>query len=162
VCEDDLAIAGQHLQLEHRLVGEAVAKGRGLDAQAGDRATERDRLQLRDDERHEAVLERHVDQLLVRRHRLHVRRACVRVERQHPLKTPDVQPAPARVSPGAEKVGGRLRQPNRCADGGRAVLPAQSQLARLVLGPGVPVHLSTLTHPPQRRPRFKTLCYQKR
>ena len=48
---DDLAGAGEHVHLEHRLVRQAVAERRRLDAQPGDRAAEGDRLELRHDQR---------------------------------------------------------------------------------------------------------------
>ena len=56
----DLTGAGQDLQLAHGLVGQPASKGAGLDAQSGHRATDRDGLQLRHDQRHQAVGQRRV------------------------------------------------------------------------------------------------------
>mgnify|MGYP007089178104 CR=1 FL=1 len=45
---DDVTAAGEHVDLDDRFVRQAVAERRRLDAEPGDRAAERDGLQLRD------------------------------------------------------------------------------------------------------------------
>ena len=69
---DDLAPGQQHLELEQRVVHEAVAERGRLDAHAGGRAADRDRLQLRHDGGHRAGGERRVDERLVGREPLDV------------------------------------------------------------------------------------------
>ena len=69
---DDLAGAGEDVHLEHRLVRQPVAEAGRLDAEPGHRAAERDRAQLRHDERDQAVRQRRVDEVLVGAHALHV------------------------------------------------------------------------------------------
>ena len=71
--DDDLAVAGEDLRLEHRLVRQPGPERGRLDAQAGDRPAEGDRAQLRDDKGHEAVRKGRGDQVLVRRHALDAR-----------------------------------------------------------------------------------------
>jgi hypothetical protein len=77
---DDLAGAGEHLDLAHRLVRQPVPERARLDSEPGHRAAERDGLQLRHHGRHQPVRERRVDQVLVRGHALHVGGAGVRVD----------------------------------------------------------------------------------
>ena len=62
----------KHVHLEHRLVRQPVAEAGRLDAEAGDRAAERDRAQLRHDQRDQAVRQRGVDEVLVGAHALHL------------------------------------------------------------------------------------------
>ena len=69
---DHLAGAGEHVHLEHRLVRQPVAEAGRLDAEAGDRAAEGDRPQLRDDERDQPVRQGRVDEVLVGAHALHL------------------------------------------------------------------------------------------
>ena len=69
---DDLARAGEHVHLEHRLVRESAAEARRLDAEPADRSAEGDRAQLRHDERDAAVGQRHLDEVLVGAHPLHL------------------------------------------------------------------------------------------
>jgi hypothetical protein len=88
---DDLGRAGEHVHLDHRLVRAAVAVRRRLDAQPGHRAAERDRLELRDDERHEPMTQRRVDEVLVRRHPEHVGGARLRVHRQDAVEAGRVE-----------------------------------------------------------------------
>ena len=110
--DDDLAVTGEDLGLEHRLVREAGPERGRLDAQAGDRPAEGDRAQLRDDEGHEAVRKRRGDEVLVGRHPLDARRAAHRVEVDDVGQVRDVEPG--RVGRAlAEEVGRALSQPDR-------------------------------------------------
>ena len=69
---EHLAGAGQDVHLQHRLVRQAVAKRRGLDAEPGDGPAERDRLQLRHHQRRQPVGQRGGDEVLVRAHPGHI------------------------------------------------------------------------------------------
>ena len=79
---DDLAGAGEHVQLQDRLVRQAVAERGRLDPEAGHRAAQRDGAQLRHHQRHQAVRQRRVDQVLVGAHALHVGGTAGRVDRR--------------------------------------------------------------------------------
>ena len=80
---DHLAGAGEDLHLPHRLVRQAVPERRRLDAQPGHRAAQGDGLELRDDQGHQAVRERRVDQVLIGRHARDVRGPGDRVHGDH-------------------------------------------------------------------------------
>ena len=68
----DFAGAGQDIHLDDGLVRQAVAEARGFHAHAGHRAAQGDGLKLRNDERHEAVRQGGIDQVLVGAHALHI------------------------------------------------------------------------------------------
>ena len=84
-----------------------VAERGGLDAEAGDRAAERDRAQLRHDERDEPVGQRGVDEVLVGAHALHVGGAAAAVHLDHAAQPGDVESGRRGARPGAEEVRGR-------------------------------------------------------
>jgi hypothetical protein len=131
----ELARAGEDVHVEHRLVGRAVAEAAALDAEPDHRAAERDRLELRHDERHQSVGERRVDELLVRRHAEHVGGARHRVDLEDAGEHRDVEAALRRVGAGAEQVARRLAQAHRCVGGQRRQLRAQAGDGRVVGGP---------------------------
>ena len=110
--DDDLTVAGEDLRLEDRLVRQAGAERRRLDAQAGDGAAQRDRAQLRDDEGHEAVRKGRRDQVLVGRHALHAGGSRDRVEVDDVVQVGDVESRGVRGAL-AEEVRGPLAQPHR-------------------------------------------------
>ena len=121
-----LAVAGQDLHGQDRLMRHAQAQRGGLDAQAGDRAAQGDRLQLGHHERHQAVRQRRVRQVLVGGHAAHHRGAGRRVDVQHPAERGDVQlsgPGPRRLIAEPEQVGGALGQPDLRAGRDRRVGP---------------------------------------
>ena len=60
---EDLAVGRDDLVFEARVVEAAVAKRHRLERAARHRATDRDRLQLRNDERHETVLHGRSDEI---------------------------------------------------------------------------------------------------
>ena len=115
---EDLAGAGEDVGLDHRLVRQAVAERRRLDAEPDDRAAEGDGLELRDHERHQPVRERGGDEVLVGRHPGHVRGAGDGVDRQHAVQPVDGEPAAAVAE--AEQVRGLLAQPHRGVRGSSA------------------------------------------
>ena len=132
---DHLAGAGEHVHLDDRLVRQAAAEAGGLDAEAGDRAAEGDRAQLRDDERHQAVGQRRVDEVLVGRHAGHVGGAGLGVDEDHPVEAADVEAGRVRRLAGPEEVGGLLRQPDRLTWGDGGVRRAQPLDRARVLRP---------------------------
>jgi hypothetical protein len=69
----------------------AQAQRGGLDPQAGDRAAQGDGLQLGYHERHQAVRQRRVGQVLVGGHAAHHGGAGRRIDVQHPAERGDVQ-----------------------------------------------------------------------
>ena len=110
-----LAVAGQDLHGQDGLVRHAEAQRGGLDAQAGDRAPQGDRLQLGHHERHQSVPQRRVRQVLIGGHAAHHGGAGLRVHVQHPAERGDVQlgdPGAGRLIAEPEQVGGALGQPH--------------------------------------------------
>jgi len=63
----------------------------GLDAQASHRAADGDRLELRHDQRHQSVLQRRVDKILVGGHTAGDRCPGLRVDAEHPPECGHVQ-----------------------------------------------------------------------
>jgi hypothetical protein len=114
---DHLAGAGEDVHLEHGLVREPAAEAGRLDAETGDRATQRDGAQLWDHERDQPVREGRVDQVLVGAHALHLgdRRTFGRVgiDLDDPGQTTDVQARRGARGSRTEQVGGLLRQSHR-------------------------------------------------
>ena len=129
---DHPAVAGEDLHLGHRLVRQAVAQRGGLDAQPGDRAAERDRLQLGHDQRHQAVLQGGVGQVLVGRHAADDRRAGRRVHAQHAPERGHVQAGRRAAVPEPEQVRRALGQADRLARRDRRVGAPQLGHRRLV------------------------------
>ena len=115
--------------------GQPVAERRGLDAEAGDRAAERDRPQLRDDERHQAVGQGRVDEVLVGAHALHVGGAGLDVDRDDAVEAGDVEAGCVRAGARAEEVGGLLGQPHRLPRRDRGVRRSKAR-DRLLMGRG--------------------------
>ena len=107
---DDAAIRQRDVHFLHRLVDQAVAEGRGLDADAGHRAANGDGLELRHHARHHAVGQRGVDQGVVGNHPLDVRPAFFRVYFKHIHQAPGGKAA-ARGRAIAQQIGERLVQP---------------------------------------------------
>jgi len=87
----DLPVAGEDVHLEHRLVRQAVAERRRLDAESGHRAAQGDGPQLWDDHRHQAVRQGRVDEVFVGAHALDVGGACLGVDRDHTVQPGDVE-----------------------------------------------------------------------
>ena len=87
----------------------------GLDAQPGQRAAEGDGLQLRHHERHQAVRQRGVDQVLVRRHAADVGGAGPG-STENTRSRPDVEPGPGPALAGRKRLG-PLGQPHGVAGG---------------------------------------------
>ena len=93
----------------------AQAQRGGLDPQAGDGAAQGDGLQLGHHERHQAVRQRGVRQVLVGGHAAHHGGAGRRIDVQHPAERGDVQLTSLglrRLIAEPEQVGGALGQPH--------------------------------------------------
>ena len=86
------AVAEQHLQLLDALVHQAVPERGGLDAHARDGAADRDRLELGDHARHDALGEGRIDQRLVGGHSLDIHPPVDGAHREHVMKFANVQP----------------------------------------------------------------------
>ncbi len=114
---DDAAVAEQDIELERGVVHQAVAVRGRFDADAGERAAERDGLQLRHHRGHDAVHEAFAHQVLVRDHALGVDPA--RADAQHLVELAHVEPAPRAARAVAEKIGGFLGEPDGPAAGSK-------------------------------------------
>ena len=115
--DDNAAVAGEDLHLGDGLVRHAVAQRGGLDAQAGDRAAEGDRLELRYHHRHQLVREGRVAEILVGGHAADAGRPGDRIDAQHVAERGDVEPGRC-IRFGVtepEQVGRVLGQPYRRA-----------------------------------------------
>lgn len=112
-CREDLTATGEDVDLEYRLVRKPAAERRRLDAESGDRAAEGDRLELRNDERGEAVGQRRVDQILVRAHPRHVGGASRGIDGDDLAQSRDVESRRLRGRPGPKQVGRLLSQTHR-------------------------------------------------
>ena len=110
---DDASIAEQHVELEHRVVHQAVAMRRGFDADAGYRAAERDGLQLRHHRGHQAVHQAFARQVLVADHALGVDPARGRVDLQHLVEAAHVEPPARDAFAVAEEIRRFLGEPDR-------------------------------------------------
>jgi hypothetical protein len=148
---DDLAVGGENVHLEHRLVRQPVPERGGLDAEPGHRSAERDRLQLRDHERHEPVRQRGVDQVLVGGHALHVSRACHVVDGDHAGERGRVESAHRFGAAEAEQVRGPLGQPHPRARRQRPV-PRDEIGDRRVVPGGRQGHVGDASPHPARHP----------
>ena len=129
---DELAAAGEDVHLQDRLVRQAVAERRRLDAEARDRAAEGDGAQLRHDVRDEPVRQGGVDEVLVGAHALHVGGAALDVHGDDAVEAGDVETGDPGDCARAEEVGGPLRQAHGGALGDGVVGAAQA-LHRLVV-----------------------------
>ena len=105
-------------------MGGPLAEARTLDPQAGDRAAEGDRAELRHAHGHESVGKGCFDEVLVGRHAEHLGGAAYRVDLEHAVEGGDVETRSRDGRPGAKQVGGALLQPYRGPDGNCGVLPA--------------------------------------
>ena len=105
---DDAAVAGQDVHRDDRVVHEAVPKRRRLDADAGDRAAERDRLELRHDGRHRAGGERRVGQVDERRHALGFDDARARVDADDVVEVAEIDARPRTRRAVAKEIRRRL------------------------------------------------------
>ena len=110
---EHVAGAGQDVHLQHRLVRQAVAKRRGLDAEPGDGPAERDRLQLRHHQRRQPVGERGSDEVLVRAHPGHIGGPGVGVDRDDARQPRCVQALDSVLGTRPEQVRRGFGQPNR-------------------------------------------------
>ena len=128
-CGDDLAVAGEDVHLDHGLVRQPVAERRRLDAEAGYCAPERDGPQLGNDQRHQAVRQRRIDQVLVGAHALDVGAARVGVDSDHAVEPGDVEAGDRLSGAGAEQIRGLLCQPNRLPGGDGGIRRAQRSTA---------------------------------
>ena len=125
---EDLAVAGEDVHLEHRLVRRAVAEARALDAEAGDGSAQGDGAQLRHAHGHQAVRKRRVDEVLVGGHAEHLGGARDRIDVQHAVEGGDVEAGRAHRVARTEQVRRPLRQPDRGPVGDGAVLLEQRRL----------------------------------
>ena len=112
-CGDHLARSGEDVELQHGLVRHPVAERRRLDAEPGDRAAERDGLQLRHDEGRQPVRQRRGDEVLVGAHAGDVGRARLGVHRDDVRQPRRVQPGGVGPGAGPEQVRSGLGQSNR-------------------------------------------------
>ena len=80
---DDLAGAGEHVQFDDVVEDQTAAKRRRLDAAAGGRAADRDRLELRNHQRRQTVRQRGRHQVLVGAHSADIGGEPVDVDAQH-------------------------------------------------------------------------------
>ena len=110
----DLAVAGEDVDLENRLMGQAGAEGRALDAESGDRAAEGDRLELWDDQRCEAVRQSGRDEVLVGAHAGDVGGARLGIHRDDPVESGDVQSRMRIGGALTKEVGRLLRKTHGC------------------------------------------------
>ncbi len=138
------SIPHEHLHLEHRLMRQPVAERRGLDAQPGHGAAERDRLELRHDERHQPVRQRGIDEALVRRHPLYVGGPGGGIDGQDAIELAYVQAGGGGTRPRPEEVRGLLGEPDRVSWRNAGVLLAEAGLARLIRREGPGGHQATL------------------
>ena len=119
---DDLAGAGEDVHLEDRLVGQAAAERRRLDPEPGDRAPERDGLELRAPP---AAPARGAGSPRrgARRCTCPARRPCAprRRPRSRSPRPDTSRPGASVRGPGTEQVGGLLGQPHRGVGGNRSV-----------------------------------------
>ena len=126
--DEHAAVAGEELHLGHRLMRQPVPDRGRLDAQAGNRPAQGNRLELRHDQRHQAVRQRGVAQVLIRCHPAHDGRPGRGVHVDNPGESRHVQAdtlaLPCRVAE-PEEVRRRLRQPDRDAGRHRGVGVAQ-------------------------------------
>ena len=113
---DDPAVAGQHVERDDRVVDETAPERRRLDAHAGDRAAQRNRLQLRHHGRHRPLRERRVDEVDVADHALGLDGARRRVDRDDLIEMGEIDRVPAPRRAVAKQVRRRLGD----ADAGRA------------------------------------------
>ena len=134
---DDVAVGEQHVHRAHRLVRQAVPERRGLDAQPGDRAAERDRLELRDDERHDAAGQRGCGERLVGGHALDLGGAGGEVDVDDAGERGGVEPLRLPFAE-AEEVRRLLAQPHAGVGPERAELPDEIVDRRERAGPGTP------------------------
>jgi hypothetical protein len=88
--DHDVAIGQQHLQLLDCVVNQAVLERRSLDAEAGDGATDRDRLQLRDGARQQALGQHRHRQRAVAGHALDVDDPGGAVDVEHAVEGADI------------------------------------------------------------------------
>ena len=107
---DHASVAEDDVELEHRVVHEAIAVRGRLDADAGDGAAERDGLQLRHDRGHHAVGEALAREILVGNHAFGL--DSVGADREHLVELAHVKPPARRRGAVAEEVGGLLREPD--------------------------------------------------
>jgi hypothetical protein len=112
----DLSATGEHVHLQDRLVRQAAAERRRLDAETGDGATERDGAELRHDLRDVAEGQQLVDERLVRAHALDVGRGRSigrYVDGDDAVEPVDIEARRVSGPAWTEEVGRALRQPNR-------------------------------------------------
>jgi hypothetical protein len=101
---DDAPVAQQDVQLEHRVVHEALAVRGGFDADARERAAQRNGLELRHHRGHHALPQAGRDQSLVGHHALGFDPARLRIDREHVAESADVEPAARLRRPVAEEI----------------------------------------------------------
>ncbi len=110
---DDLARAGEDVHLQDRLVGQAAAERRRLDAEAGHRTAQGDGLELGHHQRRQSVGQGRLHEVLVGAHPLDVRGARLRVDRDHAPQPGHVQARCVGGGSGTEQVGRLLGEPDR-------------------------------------------------
>ena len=106
------AVAGEHVHLDDGVVHEPILERRCLDAHAGMRAAERDRLELRHHARHGAMRERGVGQVDKCGHALGLDDARRRVDAQHLVEVLQIDARPLPWGAIAKEIGRFLRQPD--------------------------------------------------
>ena len=93
-------------------MGQPVTERCRLDAQPRHGPAQRDRLELRHDERRQSVGQGRVDQVLVRAHAGDIGGAGLGVDPEDVGQPGDVQPACIAFGAGAEQVRGRFGKPH--------------------------------------------------
>jgi hypothetical protein len=106
----DFTVRQQHLDLRKRVVHEAVEKGRGLDAHPCRGASDRDRLQLRNDGGHQPLVERCRHEVLIGGQALDVDQHARAVDAEHMVEPGQVEWLPSSAVPVPEQVRRALRE----------------------------------------------------
>ena len=109
-----------------------MAERRGLDAHAGHRTAQRDRLQLRHDRGHHPVRERRVGEIDVAHHSLGFDESGGGVDRKHVIEALEIDRRPRTCLAVAEKVRRFLGESD--ARAGAAAGPELGEEARLAVG----------------------------
>ena len=129
---ENAAIARHHVDCGDVVVHEPMAERRGLDAHAGHRAAQRDRLELRHDRGHHAVRERRVGEIDVAHHSLGFDEPGGGVDRKHVIEALEIDRGPRARLAVAEEVRCFLGESD--ARPGPAAGPEFGEEVRLAVG----------------------------
>ncbi len=141
---NDFAGGQQHVELEHRVVHQAVPERCGLDADAGHRPADGDGLQLRHHRRHHPQRQRRCHERLVGRQPLDVDPALARAHFDDMAEVAQVQALLGWLGPVAKQVRTALVQAQRACSAGSGT-PARQQA---IAPRGVGVHVTRRTDGP--------------